>query len=163
MRFSFDTRRPWSLKLHFGGAACRDATVPFERQGLLGVEWKWTWIDGREFRWQVPREGETTGWKLSGSDGLVWTGEVHQHFLFWKSQGLVWTCVGQPKIVRRRRRLVRRFITVETDDGRMLGAWNACGCTVQGVVRESVAVDLGPIVIVAALDGWGQERTLIAG
>jgi hypothetical protein len=40
-----------------GASAAADVTVRFERLGLLKQEWAFTWIDGREFRWQVPGTG----------------------------------------------------------------------------------------------------------
>ena len=57
------------------------------------------------------------------------------------------------RVVVRRRRILRRLMSVETEGGRVIGAWVACGWTVEGVIRDSVASDLGPIVIVAALGG----------
>jgi hypothetical protein len=40
---------------------------------------------------------------------------------------------------------------MQTDDRRLIGAWRQRGCSITGVIRDSVAADLGPVVIITAL------------
>lgn len=103
------------------------------------------WFDGRVVQMTVPADDPRKEWKLLVDGSEVAVGQVHIHFFWWKSRGMIWQFQGRElEYETSWRRGVPQFLRVA--GGPTVAEWNVQDDTASATILRVFPEELDCVV-----------------